>query len=478
MKLEEVTMEIRPRTDWEAVDSGLAMTRRDFWRCWALWWLAVLPVFLLIYPLREWPMWWVAILLWAKWAGCRMVLYQLSRRLFGENPSWKSLWREIPRAWVRRFFYRMIWARFSPWKPISAAVEDLEGLRGDKFSRRMGMINRKGEGVTILLTLLSGLGVFWLGFGIFMIGLLLFPESVQTRWSESFDPERMFDSNGYLWLMIACVTAACSLLDVFLTGAGFGLYINSRTWIEGWDVELAFKRMANRLLGQVSLWCGMFLLLFSPWSHAEEEEIDPTPREAIEEVKRHEDFIVYKEKYREPKAVKPRSTPSISAAPGIAQFLGGIGYLFLGVFLLALLAGIVWLISRARFLQSGANPSLKPIEKARVVMGMEVTAASLPKNLLDHARQLWSAGECLQAMSLLYRGSLAWWIESARVSIQESDTEGDCLRRVAELRHPHGSYFHDLTQAWLLGAYAKQLPPQESWELLCQHWPFQERRQA
>lgn len=474
MRLEDVSMEIRPRTDWEAVDSGLALSRRDFWRCWMLWWLALLPVLLLIYPLRDWPIVWLLLMLWAKWVGCRMVLFQLSRRLFGENPDWNSLWREMPRAWSRRFFYRMIWARCSPWKPISAAVEDLEGLRGNKFHTRMNLINRKGEGVSILLTVLSGIGVTWLAFGIFFIGLLFFPESVQTRWEESFDPERMFDSNGYLWLSIACITLACSLVDVFIIGAGFGLYVNSRTWIEGWDVELAFKRIANRLSAHVPIFCAALLLIFSPWTQA--EEFYPSPREVIEEVKQHEDFIIHKEKYRVPISTPSSSGRSLSPPAGLAELFQVMGHVILGVFLLLLLAGIAWLIYRARWLRPRlVTSSLEPVEKARVVMGMEVTPASLPKNLLDKARQLWLVGERLQAMSLLYRGSLAWWIDSARVAIQESDTEGDCLRRVAELRHPHGSYFHLLTQAWLLGAYAQHFPPQESWEELCQQWPFKER---
>ena len=42
MRLDTVTAEIRPRSDWEAVDLGLALVRRDFWRCFAVWWLAVL----------------------------------------------------------------------------------------------------------------------------------------------------------------------------------------------------------------------------------------------------------------------------------------------------------------------------------------------------------------------------------------------------------------------------------------------------
>lgn len=477
MKLEEVTMEIRPRTDWEAVDSGLAMARRDFWRCWALWWLALLPVLALIYPLRDVPFLFFLLMLWAKWVGCRMVLYQLSRRLFGENPPWCALWRELPRAWGRRFFYRMIWARCSPWKPLSAAVEELEGLRGEKFRLRMSLITRKGEGMSLLLTLVSALGVVWLAFGIFMTGLMFLPQSVMDRWEETFDVERMLDSHGYLWLLLGCIMVACSLMDVFITGAGFGLYVNSRTWIEGWDIELAFKRMANRLKNSALIVLGVLCLYSAPEARAQETDEPISARETIEQVKSHEDFVIHKEKYRE---YKPKSSSGSSITPpsGLLEFFQAMGHVMLGVFLMALIAGIVWLLYRARWMNLRKSVIIPTVEKARVVMGMEVTSASLPDDLLASAQRCWAQGDKVLAMSLLYRGSLAWWIDQARVAIQESDTEGDCLRRVTELRHPHESYFQTLTQAWVLGAYAKRLPSQETWSDLCQRWPFAERRSA
>src|SRR4051794_1865505 len=131
MRLDSVTAEIRPRSDWEAVDLGFAMVRRDFWRCFVMWWMALLlPVTAAWIWLNDHPFGVLALVWWLKPAGSRMVLFQLSRRLFGENPSWRSTWREIPRAWTRRFLYRFVWARASPWLPVTLAVEDLEGLRG------------------------------------------------------------------------------------------------------------------------------------------------------------------------------------------------------------------------------------------------------------------------------------------------------------------------------------------------------------
>ncbi|MFM2220297.1 MAG: hypothetical protein RLZZ553_45 [Verrucomicrobiota bacterium] len=474
MRLEDVTMEIRPRTDWEAVDSGFAMVRRDFWRCWLLWWMSLIPVWLLIYPLSDAPWLWLLIMLWAKWNGCRMILHQLSRRLFGENPAWHSLWREIPRAWVRRFFYRMILARFSPWKPLSAAVEELEGLRGEKFRIRMNTITRKGEGIAILLTFVSGLATLLTSLALLLVGMLFFPESVQERWWNTFESGMFEEQPGFVWLLMSCVTVACSLVDGFITGAGFGLYVNSRTWIEGWDVELAFKRIANRLRQQVLIWTGAVLLFIAPNTKSEEIQQWNSPRATIEEIKKHEDFVVHKEKYRVPKSTSLGGSMSLPA--GLAEFFQILGYLILGVFVIFLIFGIIWIFYRASWLRPKIHGRREPVDKARVVMGMEVTIASLPADLLASADALWRSGRHLQAMGLLYRGSLAWWIEAAQVDIRESDTEGDCLARVEKLHHPHGSYFQMLTQAWQLGAYAQHFPPQESWQELCKQWPFAERR--
>ena len=129
MQLDAVTAEIRPRSDWEAVDLGFAMVRRDFWRSITVWWLALgIPAAIGAVVLWDHPLILLTLFWWLKPAGSRMVLFGLSRRLFGEVPSWRLIWREIPRAWTRRFFYRFVWARFSPWLPVTLAVEDLEGL--------------------------------------------------------------------------------------------------------------------------------------------------------------------------------------------------------------------------------------------------------------------------------------------------------------------------------------------------------------
>ena len=231
MKLEDVTLEIRPRSDWEAVDAGLAMARRDFWRSWTAWWMAVWPVLLFIYPLRDQPGWWVVIFFWWKLTGCRMVVFQLSRKLFGVNPRWSALWRESMRAWTRRFWYRMLLARFSPWKLMAMVVEDLEGLRGSKYRTRMAMVTRRGEGMCMFLTLASASAVVWLGACLLVFGILFLPRGMEEPWTEVLEMQDFFVQAKYHWLVVGALVLAASWVDVFITAAGFGLYVNSRTWV-------------------------------------------------------------------------------------------------------------------------------------------------------------------------------------------------------------------------------------------------------
>ena len=40
---------------------------------------------------------------------------------------------------------------------------------------------------------------------------------------------------------------ATTVIEPFYIGAGFGLYLDRRTQIEGWDIEIAFRRMRRRL---------------------------------------------------------------------------------------------------------------------------------------------------------------------------------------------------------------------------------------
>ncbi len=474
MRLDTVTAEIRPRSDWEAVDLGFAMVRRSFWRCITVWWLALgIPTAIAAVLLWEHPLLLLVLFWWAKPAGSRLVLFELSRRLFGEEPSWRAVWREIPRAWTRRFFHRFLWARFSPWLPVTLAVEDLEGLRGKAYKQRCGQVVRRGEGVIMWIYFLADAVSAWIGLGILGLVIMLVPDGQGTAWqqaAESWDPNSPMELPLLITrTVVACVMAAVSLTDVFVIGAGFGIYINNRTWIEGWDVELAFKSLAQRL-GKVAV----VVLAFFTISLSANAAGSKTPAEIISEVKADKVFEVHTVMER---VSKPK--PS-SATPFDTDLIEILMQVFSICAVVVLVGFLVWMIWKNRhvFRLRGVrikSSTLAP--PARVVMGMAVSPDTLPTDIPAAAWLLWQQGRHQEALGLLYRGSISRVIELGRVEIQESDTEGDCVRRV-ERAGPavHPDYFRGITGMWTRLAYAGVSPADSEVQVLCQQWPFGGRR--
>ncbi len=477
MRLDQVTAEIRPRSELEAVDLGFALVRRDFWRCLAVWWLALaLPTAVAGWWLWDHPIWLLALFWWAKPAGSRMVMFQLSRRLFGEQPGWGALWRELPRVWTRRFFYRFCWARFSPFLPVTLAVEELEGLRGQAYRQRAALLSRRSGGMLSVIYLLADLAAGWLGLAVFGLVALLVPTGQDAPWTlaaEEWDPAHPLAVPLLLLRTLAgCLMVGMSLTDLFVTGAGFGLYVNTRTWIEGWDVELAFRRLGQRLGKGAAL---VLLLavgcLAGPLRAAEAQPTRP-PHEVITEVKADPDFEVHKVT-RKVRKDGGRQAVSLPFADVLAK-------LALAAAVAAALGLLGWLLWKYRYVFGRADALPSPTATgARVVMGLAVTPESLPGDIPGAAWALWQEGRRHEALGLLYRGTISRVIEHGRVAIHEADTEGDCLRRVEQagaVAFPE--YFGGLTRTWMRLAYAAQAPGDEEVAALCREWPFAARRSA
>ncbi len=474
MRLDTVTAEIRPRSDWEAVDLGFAMVRQSFWRCITVWWLALgIPTAIAAVLLWKHPMLLLVLFWWAKPAGSRLVLFELSRRLFGEEPAWRAVWREIPRAWTRRFFHRFIWARFSPWLPVTLAVEDLEGLRGKAYKQRCGQVVRRGEGVVMWIYFLSDAAAAWIGLGILGLVMMLVPDGQDTAWQQAVES---WDPNSPMGLpllitrtVVACVMVAVSLTDVFVIGAGFGLYINNRTWIEGWDVELAFKRLAQRL-GKVAVVLLTFFIIGMGADAAESK----TPSEIIREVKADKVFEVHTVMERVP---KPKTVSSASLPTDVIEILMQVFSICAVVLLVGFLGWMIWKNRHVFRLRGAAMRTNNVAPLARVVMGMAVSPDTLPADVPAAAWLLWQQGDQQEALGLLYRGAISRVIELGRVEIHESDTEGDCVRRVEQAGAAvHPDYFRGITGMWIRLAYAGVSPADSEVQVLCQQWPFGGRR--
>lgn len=496
MRLEDVTAEIRPRVPWESIDLGCALARKHFGAVTKAWLLTVLPLWLIMAVLlRNHPILFILCVWWLKPIYDRVPLFIVSRALFGEVPRLAEVLRAWPKLMVRRLWFALVVGRFSPARSLSLPVAELEGLRGKAYRQRVDLLERNGgEGATM-----ATLAGFFLeavtGWGIVMLVMLMVPEEVSNRWMSSVSDFFVYSevsdiSDGFIWMMAIVYMLAIMLMEPFYVSAGFALYINSRTLTEGWDIELAFKRLGARLANAGGRVVGVFLAVLAigwmcPELSAQEGAQggrQDEAQESIQQVMASEDFTVH-HRYVDVPVEKSGGGDSwladLIAGAGVPAFMAGLGTLLFYCVLVAVIAGVVYLIyiNRHVFGMKGGGTMSRSDPRVTAVMGMDVSPESLPDDIAEAARVAWREGNYQLALSLLYRGSITWMIHRADVPIEESDTEGDCLRRAKEL--PDAGmvrYFSDLTQQWISVAYGKKQPDDQDMVVLCDRWPFRDTK--
>ena len=466
MRLEDVTIALRPRLPWEAVDLGCAMVRRDLGRVLALWCATVFPVWaLIIVLLPNEPTWASLIMWWLKPLYDRVPLYHLSRRAFGVEPKFGETLRQWPKLWFTNFLPALLWRRLSFIRSFAMPAQMLEGLRGSAVRKRVKTlaVDGGGSGMMVTYAFLKLEIVLLIGLLFTTYGFL--PESWEPDWSALFEaPDAVgLDRTPFVWWYVSCYMLAMTVVEPFYVGAGFGLYLNCRTRIEGWDVELAFRKLAARLTTTVMALL-TFGFLFTSTVMAEDVG------KVTEDVLKSPDFEVHKVKTWE---FVPDKIDLGEAPKGDFSAIAAIGeILFWAVIIAAVVALIVYLVKNLQVFAFRKKDEVQ-FEAPKVVMGMQITRESLPDDILAAAMAAWDAGNAREALSLLYRGSLSWLVTQRRVPIRDSDTEEDCLSHVARhAQQPEAAFFHQLTGAWIQTAYATLPVTRDEVMHLCARWPF------
>lgn len=479
MKLEDVTAEIRPRVPWESIDLGCALARQHIKTIWKSWLVTIVPLWMVLaLLLRDHPWWFLLCLWWLKPIYDRLLLFIVSRALFGAVPSVKYVLKAWPRLLVKNIWKSLVVRRFSPSRSLTMPVSELEGLKGGNYTQRVRLLEvNGGEGASIAT--FAGLILEAVAFlGAIMLVFMMVPGEVSERWWYSISEFLSNDdfsqfANSLLWIFAVTWMLAITLMEPFYVSAGFALYVNSRTITEGWDIELAFKRMGSRISNlKNGVKKGTMLLMVSlvsigcfTMAHEARGE------SAIGEIMKSEDFTIHS-KIEKVYVEKDSAAPNWQL-PAISGLIGN--FLFYAV-LAIVIGGLVYLIYKNRHLFGGApsmGKSVSAVSRTREVMGMDVTPESLPSDVVAAARSAWQSGDHQLALSLLYRGSITWLVNRVELPIEESDTEGDCLRHVEAMSDTAFTpYFTKLTAAWVSTAYGKNQPDDITMQALCDTWPF------
>lgn len=526
MRIDRLDVALRARSGWEAMELGSALSRRHARAVWGSWLLASAPLFVIFNALG----WWLDAFGWA-WLAmwwCRPLferapLYVLSRGIFGEPLGALAALR-AQRSWGNAGFWGYLgWRRFSVLRSLCLPVNLLEGSAPAQRGARRRAVAAGAAGAAVVLTVacMAFEGVLVSG-AIGAVFMFMPLELMSESWRAAWD---MIGQDTPAWAQLgfnlACWLASV-LIGPFYVGAGFGLYLNRRTQMEAWDVEIALRRLRERLLPAAStlalLLC-LALPLASAPVHAQDAQ---TVAEQADGAKEDED------RAEEPAtaANDPANTPTMifGAAPvdtaGFRQAVNrayedplqrptrqvtrwkpieqaeekkkedktlqsdgsskgersnrkaGIAWLarlaewglwgLLGVLLLVLLLTarlwLPWLRGSGRR-KAEAAPQV-------VVEQVELPVV-LPPDVATQAGLLWDQGRPRQALALLYRASVRTVGERSGIALPPGATEAQCLR--ASRRMPDATdrdLFARIVRMWQYAAYGGRLPSRADFDAL------------
>jgi len=485
VELERLTVAVRPRTPWEAMDLGLHMVRR-WWKALLVPWVLTVGGFIvaIVLPLTDFPFF-AYLLFWlCKPLYDRVPLFVLSRALFAATPSWGETLTALPGLLCRDLPWTLA-HRISLVRSFTLPVRQLEQLRDAEARQRIRVLHRQGRshaaGLTALFLLLEGVG--WISL------IWLLPVLLPTDLSEKL-VEHLFQTGateGWLgWVLVAGYFAIAMVLEPFYLAAGFALYLNRRTRLEAWDVELRFRLLRRRVGASTLMASTLALLLALLCTPPQVRAVPPQPppvhpelrseqdsKQVIEKVLKDPVFEVYREvdgwKYlgEEDQKDDETSLPDF----GIGRFLAKLteaamwGGLLISVLLL--------FAYRNRWLPllRGSRAPKDRRAAPQTLFGLDLRPESLPDDVPGEALKLLAAGDARAALGLLYRGALVSLVHDRGVQVTESDTEGECLAKLhCKDQGSLYEHFRTLTLIWQEVAYAHQTPGEASIDSLARSW--------
>jgi hypothetical protein len=469
-RLTALAVTLRRRSPWEATDLGLAMLQR--------WWRPVYSVHALVLAfvcfIALLPGWafdavGLAILAiwWLKPVYDRAVLHVLSRAVFGAVPGPRQVLGGA-REWLNTGLIKALTIdRFDLARSFNLPVRQLEGQRGREARERRSLLGRRARGNAMWLTVVGAHFEAVLVWSAGTLTYLLLPAQLERQRGS----EVPFFGNLFDWISAATVTdglvfsAVWLVLEPFYVAAGFALYLNRRTLLEGWDIEVALRRIAERhALAVCMLLCSFTLFFFPAPSYAQEKN----PKTEIAEVLKAPEFG------HERDTMRWQLRPSDAKDDGDSSFWeafwrwlfgdgskktqdrgSGIGYALARalevLFWVAVAFAAVYLLWRAwKMLPLAAAAPREPYRPPAALFGMELAPDKLPPDVADAAARLARDGRLREALSLLYRGALSELVHKRGVQLLASHTEGEAVRLAGM------PYFAALVEVWRACAYAKR----------------------
>lgn len=487
MELERIAVGVRPRGGWESLDLGFQMARQWWREAWGVWFALYLPCAAIALTVFSNKFHAFLLLWWLKPAFDRAVLYPLSRRVFGEQTGVRATLRAA-RDWLRPgLLLALTLRRFDLARSFTLPVASLEKQTGKAASERRQVLGSRMRGNGVWLTVVCLNFEMIAMFAMFALGNMLIPSGGEIPLDSS--------ANGGSGLGLSAITAwnladaisyvcAVSLVEPFYVAAGFSLYLNRRTILEAWDMEVRLRQLGNRLRAAATgvvaaLLCAVVLIGANPHTAlaADKPETVTARADAATEIKRilaSPEFDQYRTitRWRSLRKSEKEQYHSSHAS----QFWSNLGLLLSDISqgMMWVGAGVVVLLllyAFRNFLPAPRASKADEYQRPTNLFGLNVSPESLPADVSGTARNLVSQGQLREALSLLYRGALSALVHRYRVVVHAGDTEGDCTKSATlALAAPAAEYFRGLVATWQQTAYDASPPPPGEVDAMCREW--------
>jgi hypothetical protein len=490
MNIEKMTVNLRVRSSSQALDLGAQMLRNWAFQIYMPFALILLVTYVLLVPLFYQAPWAVFLIIWFfKPVWDHIPLYVLSRRFFGEEttvPKTLSNWLPFLRPGL---VLSLFWYRLNPFRAMILPVIALEGQTGKQRKRRLKItLHSLHTHLLLLIIACLALETFILFLSLLAAPDYLFMRGILTQFSNEY--ELVFQH-----FFVFCWLVAFMISEPFYIACGFSLYINRRTNLEAWDLELLFRRMAKnaQTASKVALFLVAALLSFqvitapsaradeppARWEHSPNAAPD-TAEEILAQPPFSEKEVI--EEWRLKPQFQPDNNPNQSSQsdfselfPGLQSLVNVIAKISLVIIAIAIIALIAFAIIRVRSGQDlrfwRRKGAVKPLEELPEFLAGVHEEITQEERVVVRAQALWQEGKARAAMSLLYRGGLLKLITSGQVQVKKYHTEQECQQQIKEqIGGPLAHYFENLTHHWIYTAYAHQNPQAMTFQDLCQGW--------
>ena len=495
-------LHLRRRSVWEAADSGILLWRDSF--------VYLIPFFAI-------PFWITAfcilfftgenifitclVLWWLKPLFDRFILQVISKRFFrsGELRKESSLrfygngfWRIMHKGLLGD----LLWRRFSPGRGARMPIRTLEQVDIRQYKLRKKALAAGGLNFCFLLSILGLFleGMLLLGeimFGVLTLQLIS-PDALDFLWEFS-------EITGMLIFAAYCFNYI--IVENLYVCMCFGLYINSRVEVEGWDLQLLFHKFAGSkqkkqtpLINNSSqtikkiLAAGLFIgLLAGPVSrnaHADEIYIDMTQTEFSENTETMEyfppdfpspgaeqmatleniltsgDFGYVREGWgirlkQELEPLEPREMDRRPWMDIIQQIFGYLLRFIAAIFIVFILGLIIYLIRKfwPGFLRTKAT------NRSGFLSGREGKTGNAEDYFL-RAEKHYRQGHLRDAWAACLSGYISAYWQYHSITFPSDATEYGCLALLRKKLPDEADRFNELISDWIPFAYGGRYPGQ------------------